>query len=246
MVEQTPLDSLWAGTPAGEQTFDGGAGLPEPVRRYLGHAIAPGARLANAVRLRMHGEIKLGRWRPFDAEQVISRTRGMIWTARTRLFGLPVGGFDRFVDGHGEMRWKVLGIVPLMSASGPDIARSASGRLAAESMWLPPMLSDPRVAWDTPAHRRIVAHVPCFGYDVAVTLTIGLDGRIEQIAMQRWGNPGGGAFVEGAFGGIVEEERTFDGYTIPSRVRVGWHFGTERFDRDGEFFRGAIDQAAFK
>jgi hypothetical protein len=108
------------------------------------------------------------------------------------------------------------------------------------------MLCDPRVAWDAPAHARLVAHVPCFGYDVAVTLAIGSDGRIERSAVQRWGNPGGGAFVEGPFGGIVEEERTFHGYTIPSRVRAGWHFGTDRFERDGEFFRGTIDEAAFK
>ena len=53
MAEPTSLDILWADTPAGEQAFDGGAGFPEPVRRYLGHTIAPGARLANAVRLQM-------------------------------------------------------------------------------------------------------------------------------------------------------------------------------------------------
>jgi hypothetical protein len=35
------------------------AGLSEPLRRYLSHAIAPGALVASAVRLRMHGEIKL-------------------------------------------------------------------------------------------------------------------------------------------------------------------------------------------
>jgi hypothetical protein len=35
----------------------------------------------------------------------------------------------------------------------------------------------------------------------------------------------------------VEKSATFGGYTIPVRMRVGWHFGTERFESEGEFFR---------
>ena len=36
-------------------------GLPEPARRWLGHAIAPGTPLWGSVELTMHGRIKLGR-----------------------------------------------------------------------------------------------------------------------------------------------------------------------------------------
>ena len=42
------------------------------------------------------------------------------------------------------------------------------------------------------------------------------------------------------FGGIIEEEGTFCGYTIPTRLRIGWYFGTERFESEGEFFRVTI------
>lgn len=244
--ETLSLDTLWAGTPAGERVFDGAARFPEPARRYLVHAMAPNTQLANAVRLRMHGEIKLGAWRPFEAEQVISRTRGLIWTARTRLFGVPVSGFDRFIDGEGEMRWKLFGAIPFMTASGPDITRSAAGRLAGESMWLPSMLCDPSVAWEAADASHPTGHLAFAGHAVPVTLTIGSHGEIQQTAMPRWGNPNREPFAERPFGGVVEAERTFDGYTIPSRVRVGWYFGTERFERDGEFFRCTIDEAAFR
>jgi hypothetical protein len=36
------------------------AGLDDPVRRYLGHAIADGAELSAGVRLTMTGRIKVG------------------------------------------------------------------------------------------------------------------------------------------------------------------------------------------
>ena len=246
MATDVLLEALWDTTPAAERPFDGGAGAPEPVRRYLTHAIAPGTRLANAVRLRMHGEIKLGAWRPFEAEQVISRTRGTMWTARTRLFGVPISGFDRFVGGHGEMRWKLLGAVPFMTASGPDITRSAAGRLAAESMWLPSMLCDPAVTWDTPDRSHVVARLAPAGHVIPVTMTIGGRGEIQQTVMPRWGNPNGAPFAEVTFGDLVEAEHSFDGYTIPTKVRVGWYPGTERFESEGEFFRCMIDEAKFK
>jgi hypothetical protein len=64
MTQEISAESLWNRAPDGERVFgaDQVAGLPEAARRYLRHAIAPGARLASAVRLRMHGEIKLRRW----------------------------------------------------------------------------------------------------------------------------------------------------------------------------------------
>ena len=56
-------------------------GLPEPARRWLSHAIAPGTPLWGSVELTMHGQIKLGRWRPFTARQVLTPPDGYIWAA---------------------------------------------------------------------------------------------------------------------------------------------------------------------
>ena len=71
------------------------AGLPGTARRYLEHAIVAGTPLASAVRLHMHGEIKLGRWLRFTAEEVISWPRGMVWRATVRVRGVPISGWDR-------------------------------------------------------------------------------------------------------------------------------------------------------
>ena len=64
--------------------------------------------------------------------------------------------------------------------------------------------------------------------------------------MLRWGNPDGGEFHYSPFGGFVGEEGTFAGYTIPTRMRVGWHFGTDGFEQEGEFFRVTIDDAKYR
>lgn len=64
--------------------------------------------------------------------------------------------------------------------------------------------------------------------------------------MRRWGNPDGAAFCLLDFGAVADEERTFGGYTIPTRLRVGWFFGLPEFESKGEFFRVTIDDAAYR
>jgi hypothetical protein len=241
------LEGLWRATPSAQERFDISrlATVPEPARRYLEHAIAPGTPLATAVRLRMHGEIKLGRWCPFRAEQVIHADRGFVWAATVPLFGIPlIRGFDRLEEGVGEMRWTLFGIVPVMTASGPDITRGAVGRLQAESIWLPSVLVRDDVRWTAtdPDHAAALFKQR----PQPVEFSIDEYGRLRSVQMQRWSNPDGGAFRLVDFGGMLEDERTFDGYTIPARVRVGWFFGSPRFEVEGEFFRATIEQATFR
>jgi hypothetical protein len=59
-------------------------GLPELARRHLAQAIAPGTPLATSARLRMRGRIKVGRWLPFRARQVLNPHHGFVWAARGR------------------------------------------------------------------------------------------------------------------------------------------------------------------
>jgi hypothetical protein len=247
MTGVATLDELWLSTPPDRRTFepDRLAGLPDAARRYLEHAIAPGTPLASAVRLRMHGEIKLQGWLPFSAEQVIHWERGMIWRATVRMKGLPIRGFDRLLDGEGEMRWKLLGLVPVMTASGPDITRSAAGRVGAEFVWLPSALCGDDVSWTGPDSSHARASFAVQGEKVEPVLAVDADGRLESLELKRWGNPENADFHYADFGGFVEDEGTFGGYTIPTRLRVGWHFGGERFEAEGEFFRVTIDDAQY-
>jgi hypothetical protein len=77
-------------------------------------------------------------------------------------------------------------------------------------------------------------------------LAIDARGRLELIRMSRWGNPDESEFRYVHFGAVVEEENTFGGYTIPTRLRIGWHVGTERFESEGEFFRVTVTSAVFR
>lgn len=60
------------------------------------------------------------------------------------------------------------------------------------------------------------------------------------MTFDRWGDPDGtGQFGVHTFGGEFTAHATFDGVTIPSQGRLGWHDGTNRW-HEGEFFRYRI------
>jgi uncharacterized protein DUF6920 len=219
---------------------------PAVARRFLDHAIGPHASPATSARIRMHGEIKLKTWRPFGADETLAWDREMIWRARTSMNGIPISGHDRVAAGTGEMRWKILGLFPVIRTSGNDIARSGAGRVAGEAIWIPSVLASRDVAWTGVNDRHARASLTVFGERVDLAMTIGTDGRLEQIVYPRWGNPEGGLFHYADFGGVIEAEGSYQGFTIPTRMRMGWYFGTDRFEREGEFIRITIDGARYE
>jgi hypothetical protein len=252
MSKQISLDALWESATSQKRAFDSYefSHLPEAARQYLEHAIAPGTKLASAVRLKMHGQIKLKKWIPFKAEQVICWEHGLIWSATAWMNGLPIVGSDRIIDGIGAMQWKLLGLFPVMTASGSDITRSSVGRLQSESVCLPSVFCGDDVLWtstdlshlDSSLHSSFVVQ----GERAELDFTIDQTGRLKTFKLPRWGNPEGAESHYVDFGGILEEEGTFCGYTIPTRLRIGWYFGTERFESEGEFFRATIDDAIYR
>lgn len=53
------------------------------------------------------------------------------------------------LDATGEMRWRLFGRIPVMSASGPDLDRSAAGRVALDSLLVPTAWLQEAVTWRT-------------------------------------------------------------------------------------------------
>ncbi len=219
------------------------ADLPEPAQRYLTHSIAAGTPLWKSVQVSMVGQIKLGSWHPFTAGQVIAPGRGYIWAARTRLFGVPVVGYDRLSAGTAEMRWRLLDVLPVITARGSDTACSAAGRLASEIVMIP--TGFPSALWSATGPDTAVAVWGTAVEEQRVELNLGPGGQLQDLLIQRWGNPDGRPFGRYPFGVTVEDERTDGGITTPAAVRAGWWHGTER-QRDGEFFRAQITRVTFR
>ncbi|MER7751942.1 DUF6544 family protein [Kitasatospora sp. NPDC097643] len=196
--------------------------LPEPARRWLRHAVPAGTLCHPAVGLELRGRIRLAGWRSFRARQVLAAPHGYLWAERTRLCGLPVSGYDRLTDSAGEMRHTLLGCLPLVHAAGPDLTRSAAGRLAAETVLWPPAALDRAIDWQQDGPDSVTMLVPVAGCAHPVSLTVAQDGRLLRVTTPRWTRLGRGPYRLHEFVVEVRQEIRHAGVLLPAAVVAGY------------------------
>jgi len=132
--------------------------LPEPVRRYLSHAVPSGESGVPGVRLTMSGRIKIGIWLPFIATQRCDG-KSFLWRASVGLGPLrPLEVTDRYEDREGSMSGKLLGRWVLFEQTDANVVRSAAARTALEAVFAPRALLPGRgYAWRAESDDHIVA-----------------------------------------------------------------------------------------
>lgn len=221
-------------------------GLPAPARRFLTAALPVGALLPRAVELEMEGRIKLvGHWFPFTARQILRAGVGFVWTPVVGGRVIRFVGADALGPEGARLEFRLHGRIPVVRAEGPDIARSAAGRLAAETVaWLPQALTPQAGAIWTEGHgHHCTVTLPGPDGPVDVRLQIDDDGRLSELQLSRW-NDSLKPPAAAPFGGAVTEAFVADGVSIAGVGTVGWDWGTQQ-QEDGEFFRYTITGARF-
>ena len=224
--------------------------LPEPAQRYFRFSIAPGVPLQAVVKINMVGQIGLGHrevpgYRPMTAREILAPPHGFVWRPRIGVGLAAVTGSDGCIADQAWTRFWLAGLVPVArTSSTPDLVRSARARAVAEAIWVPASLLPVNgITWQPLRVRRAQALFRSNGETYALDLTVGADGRPIRVAMQRWTNANPNrVFRYQPFGATVLEVRTFEGYTIPTRIEAGNGFGTQAYF---PFFRARVTRAVF-
>lgn len=223
------------------------AGLPPPAQRLLTRALPPGVRLTMAVELKMEGEIKLGgRWLPFTADQVLRAGVGFVWAPTLGGRFVRFTGADVLSPDGARIEFRFHGRIPVVRGSGRDVARSATGRLAAETVaWLPQALTpQTKAVWVGIDQERATVTVNAAGQPVDVEVAVNGDGQLVWLRLQRWKDFAKPPTFAG-FGGSVNGLYTaVNGVEIAGVGVVGWDWDTPQ-QADGEFFRYTITSGQF-
>jgi hypothetical protein len=195
----------------------------------------------------MTGRIRLGArqpWLSMEARQVLAPPDGFVWNAQIGRFGVCFVGADSYARGRGQTVFRLWDRIPIVQASGPDVSRSARGRLAIESIWCPASLLPQRgVAWEAVDARTARATLTIDGESIPLMLTIGTSGNPQSVKIDRWGNlTPEGNYAAIPFGADIFDEQTFGGYTVPSYLSVNWWHET---DREFPFFAARVTQARY-
>ena len=241
--------ALSDGSPVEPAAFDPAtlAGLPPPAQRLLDRALPSGVALSTTVELSMEGEIELGgRWFPFTAEQILRAGEGFVWSPVVGGRLVRFVGADLLTADDARMEFRLHGLIPVARAAGPDVRRSAQGRLAAETVaWLPHALTPQLGArWTAVDDERAIVTLNAAGSDIDVEVFVDGDGRILRSGLDRWNGSVDPPRLQ-PFGASVDSVYTAsNGVGIAGSGTAGWGFGTVD-EADGVFFRYRITAAAF-
>ncbi len=221
--------------------------LPAPAQRYLRRVLPDGVGLSSVVRLSMAGEIKLGgRWLPFSARQILRAGTGFVWAPVVGGRLLRFVGADALGVTGARLEFRLHGLIPVVRSSGPDVRRSAEGRLAAETVvWLPQALAPQSGArWSGIDDRRAVVSLDAGGTSVDVEVDVDDGGALRSLELQRWSDavtPGGYK----SFGGSVDSTLAAEnGVGVAGSGDVGWDWATPQ-RAEGVFFRYRLTSVDF-
>lgn len=223
------------------------ADLPPPARRLLGRALPSGVALSTTVELSMEGEIELGsRWLAFTAEQILRAGEGFVWSPVVGGRIVRFVGADVLTADDARMEFRFQGVIPVVRAAGPDVRRSAQGRLAAETVaWMPQALAPQLGARWTPVDdERAIVTLHAAGADLDVEVVVDGDGQVRRVGLDRWNGAAHPPRLE-PFGASADSTFTAsNGVRIAGSGTAGWNFGTAD-EAAGIFFRYRITTAAF-
>ncbi len=204
------------------------AGLPPTARRYLRFAGVVGRPRVWSFRLGCEGRFRMRpdmEWMPAEAWQYNTGVdMARIFVMRVRMAGLPMVGRDIYVDGHGHMEGKLLGLVKVVSGHGDEFdTRDLTTFLNDALLFAPSMLLRPEVTWSAVDDRSFDVALTHAGRTVHGRLFVDERGEPHDfVTTDRYAALPGGP-VRAEWRTPIERWEMVDGRSVPGNVSSIWH-----------------------
>ena len=208
-------------------------GLPEPVQRSLRRSKVIGTNIPSAVTVRQSGRIRTSRasrWLNFTAHETYSVGKpGFLWKASLEIGPITAGrAMDSLEHGHGRIQVKLLGLINVVDASGPELDQGSLLRWLNETMWFPAVWSTDVISWEAVDKNSAVGSITAGALRVSGEFRFDDAGRLVDFYADRYRDVDG-AFEMTGWTTPLTGHATFDGVDLPSQGSGIWILD------DGEF-----------
>lgn len=227
------------------------AGLPPVAQRYFARAIRTGTPLHRMVRLEMSGTFTLnGKAMPMQARQILAPPgRGFVWQAEIGVGQMRFAGSDGYLSGpSGAESWTkfwLRGLVPLARLGGSsDHVRAAATRAMLEAVWVPAvLLPQSGGIWTETGPDTAEIRFAATPDLPPMQVRLNAEGDLIAVWALRWSdtNPEKRYRLQ-SFGGQMLDWAEFQGFRIPSWVKMGNHWGTPDY---APFFEANVTRAEY-
>jgi hypothetical protein len=223
------------------------AGLPEPVRRYLHFMGVVGRARDWSFRARFEGRFRLrGKsWMPATAWQYNSGVEiARVFVIRLRFGGVvPMTGVDTYVRGRGEMRGKLLGVLPVAHGAGDEFDLGELVTYLNDAVLLAPsFLLTPAVTWGAVDESSFDLALSDAGRTVSARVSLDERGAPRDFSTaDRFADLPGG-LIRAEWTTPIAGWSTDDDRPLPTRASAIWHLPDGPLPYvEGRFVPGSVE-----
>jgi hypothetical protein len=206
------------------------ADLPTPLAAYLRRSGAVGQPRVTSFVATFHGRIRSGpgqAWMPFAGRQVNSfglrPQRLFIMDAKRS--GLPVTVLHQYNDATATMRAKVLSLVPVVDAAGPEMNRGETVTVFNDLVaFAPGAIVDAPIQWTAVDSSHVRGVLTVGDESVSAVLTFDTDHRLVDFVSQdrSRASSDGRSFTPLPWSTPLSDHREIRGHLVPMAGEARW------------------------
>lgn len=207
-------------------TADQLANVPPIVEKWLRRSHLLDKNPITSAYFVQSGEMRMspeGKWTPFEARQwTRTEDAGFIWLAEVLApMGITITARDNYAEGKGNMLIKLLSLVPIDNAKGPELDQGAMLRYLGELVWYPTAALSDYIAWEG-INDTTAKAIMRYGESTAEALFFfNAQGDVVRVEADRYYHQKGGSSLE-RWVIHLEGVKECEGIAVPARASIHW------------------------
>ncbi|WP_457565725.1 DUF6544 family protein [Caldithrix abyssi] len=195
--------------------------LPQTVRNYLRYSGIVGKEKIKTVRLKQGGDFRLKPDQDFKTMKAVQYfnvdSMEFFWQGKVNI----ITATDRFLDGKGDLTVKLLGLIRVAYAEGPEVDQGEILRFLAEGVWFPSVFLNDFIQWEELDERTAMATITLKNLSASALFHFNEKNQVERITARRYMEKDGKFEIKDWEIRIVEY-RAYHGINIPAKSEVFW------------------------